>query len=63
MTDTAAQIYSDLHNLSDRLTQLQHDHALTLDHNPDRTRDAVHQALTLLDQAGEQISKLETLQL
>lgn len=63
MRDTAARIYTDVRDLSDRLTQLQRDRLLTLDNNPDGTWEAVQQALTLLDQAAEHIAALETLDL
>lgn len=63
MADTAAKVYADVRELSDRLTQLQRDRALTLDGNPEGTWQAVHDALTLLDQAADRIAKLETLDL
>lgn len=63
MEDTAARIYSEIRQLSDRLTKLQRDRVLTLDGNPAGTWQAVQQALTLLDAAAEQVSTLETLEL
>lgn len=63
MDDTAARIYTEVRNLADRLTDLQRNRRLTLDGHPEGTRDAVNEALALLDQAAERIAKLETLEL
>lgn len=63
MDDTAATIYTELRSLADRLTELQRARLLTIDGNPAGTRDAVQDALTLLDRAADKISQLETLDL
>lgn len=61
--ETAAQIYTELRDLADRLTDLQRARVLTLDGNPERTQVAVREALAHLDQAAERIGQLETLNL
>lgn len=61
--DTAAAIYTDLRDLTERLTALQHARLLTLEGDPSGTNAVVHQALRLLDRAAEQLSQLETLDL
>jgi len=61
--DTAAAIYTELARPGRPTHCNESARLLTLEGNPAGTRDAVQEALRLLDRAAEQISQLETLDL